>query len=234
MILFMNENNNNNNGNNVDMQQLFKAFMDFMSQQQAQTNEIITNIAKKDTVDLSRPVEEYDKAFIYDKANQDLLVDCMCLEGDASIPYGHYMVVLSDRENEKIEYTFKKYGEIIPIPLQTVVFELTNKKHSKILFKPVGKLGEIIIHVLGLEEHYNNISTILDTNAEELISKSIDEQKEIVAKAKHIQYDLFVRLRNKVALYLKDISGDITVNQIKDTLSIYDLSLYDIGLTNRE
>ena len=234
MIYFMNENNNNNNGNNVDIQQLFKAFMDFMSQQQAQTNEIITNISKKDTVDLSRPVEEYDKAFIYDKANQDCLVDCMSLEGDSTIPYGNYMVVISDRQNEKIEYTFKKYGEIIPIPLQTVVFELTNRKHSKLLFKPIGKLGEIIIHVLGLEQFYNDISIILDTNAEQLISKPIEEQKEIIANSKKISYDLFVRLRNKVALYLKDISGDITVNQIKDILSIYDLGLYDIGLTNRE
>ena len=233
-MIYLNENNNNNNGNNVDMQQLFKAFMDFMSQQQAQTNEIITNISKKDTVDLSKPVEEYDKAFIYDKANQDLLVDCMSLEGDATIPYGNHMLVIADRQNDKIEYTFKKYGEIMPIPLQTVVFELTNKKHSKILFKPVGKLGEIIIHVLGLKEHYSNISIILDTNAEELISKPIEEQKEIVANSKHINYDLFVRLRNKVALYLKDIKLDITVNQIKDILCIYDLSLYDIGLTNRE
>ena len=232
----MNENNNNNNGtnNNNNLEEMFKAFIQFMSQQQAQTNEIITNIAKKDTVDLSKPVEQYDKAFIYDKANQDLLVDCMCLEGDSTIPYGNYMVVFTDRQNEKIEYTFKKYGEVMPIPLQTVVFELTNRKHSKLLFKPVGKLGEIIIHVLGLEEHYNDISTILDTNAEELISLPIEKQKEIVANSKHISYDLFVRLRNKVALYLKDISGDITVNQIKDILCIYDLGLYDIGLTNRE
>ena len=232
----MNENNNNNNGtnNNNNLEEMFKAFIQFMSQQTQQTNELITNISKKDTVDLSRPVEEYNKAFLYDKANQDCLVDCMCLEGDSCIPYGNYMVVVSDRQNEKIEYTFKKYGEVIPIPLQTVVFELTNKKHSKILFKPVGKLGEIIIHVLGLEEHYSNISTILDTNAEQLISLPIEKQKEIVSNSKKISYDLFVRLRNKVALYLKDISGDITVNQIKDVLSIYDLSLYDIGLTNRE
>lgn len=223
----MNENNNN-------LEEMFKAFMQFMSQQQAQTNEIINNISKKDTVDLNKPVEQYDKAFIYDKANQDLLVDCMGLEGDSTIPYGNYMVVIADRENDKIEYTFKKYGEIIPIPLQTVVFELTNKKGSKLLFKPIGKLGEIIIHVLGLEQHYNDISIILDTNAEELINKPIEEQKEIVANSKQLNYDLFVRLRNKVALYLKDIRGNITINQIKDTLKIYDLTLYDIGLTNKE
>ena len=227
-----NEKNNGTNNNNLE--EMFKAFMQFMSQQYQQNNEIISNIAKRDTVDLSKPIEEYDKAFIYDKANKDLMVDCVCLEGDTTIEYGHYMVVIADRENDKIEYTFKKYGEIIPIPLQTVVFELTNKKGSKILFKPIGKLGEIIIHLLGLEKHYNDISTILDTNAEELINKPIEEQKEIVANAKHIQYDLFVRLRNRVCLYLKDIKGDITVNQIKDILSIYDLTLYDIGLTNRE
>lgn len=225
---------NNNGTNNNNLEEMFLAFMQFMSQQQQQTNEIITNISKKDTVDLSKPIEEYDKSFIYDKEHQNLLVDCMCLEGDSTIPYGNYMVVIADRENNKIEYTFKKYGEIMPIPLQTVVFELTNKKNSKLLFKPIGKLGEIIIHLLGLEQHYNDISEILDTNAEQLISKPILEQKEIVSNAKHINYDLFVRLRNKVALYLKDISGDITVNQIKDILSIYDLSLYDIGLTNRE
>lgn len=225
---------NNNGTNNNNLEEMFLAFMQFMAQQQTQTNEIISNISKKDTVDLSRPIEEYDKSFIYDKANQDLLVDCMCLEGDSTIPYGNYMVVFTDRQNEKIEYTFKKYGEIIPIPLQTVVFELTNRKHSKLLFKPIGKLGEIIIHLLGLEQFYNDISIILDTNAEELISLPIEKQKEIVSNSKHINYDLFVRLRNKVALYLKDISGDITVNQIKDILCIYDLGLYDIGLTNRE
>ena len=232
-----NEKNNKNNGtnnNNNNLEEMFRAFMQFMAQQQQQTNEIITNINKKDTVDLSKPIEEYDKTFIYDKANQDLLVDCMSLEGDTYIPYGNYMVVISDRENNKIEYTFKKYGEIIPIPLQTVVFELTNKKHSKILFKPIGKLGEIIIHLLGLEQHYNDISIILDTNEEQLINKPIEEQREIVSNAKHINYDLFVRLRNRVCLYLKDIKGDITVNQIKDVLSIYDLTLYDIELTNRE
>ena len=231
-----NEKNNKNNGtnNNNNLEEMFNAFLQFMAQQQQQTNEIITNIAKKDTVDLSKPTNEYDKAFIYDKANKDLMVDCMCLEGDTTIPYGNYMVVFTDRENDKIEYTFKKYGEIIPIPLQTVVFELTNKKHSKLLFKPIGKLGEIIIHLLGLEQHYNDISEILDTNAEELISKPIDEQREIVANSKQLNYDLFVRLRNRVCLYLKDIKGDITVNQIKDILSIYDLTLYDIELTNRE
>lgn len=227
-----NEKNNGTNNNNLE--EMFKAFMQFMSQQQQQTNEIITNISKKDTVDLSKPIEEYDKAFIYDKEHQNLLVDCMCLDGDTTIPYGHYVVDITDRENSNISYTFKKYGEIIPMPLQTVVFELTNKKHSKILFKPIGKLGEIIIHLLGLEKHYNDISTILDTNAEQLINKPIEEQKEIVSNAKHIDYDLFVRLRNRVCLYLKDIKGDITVNQIKDILSIYDLTLYDIGLTNRE
>ena len=229
------KNNNNNNGtNNNNLEEMFKAFIQFMSQQTQQTNEIIANISKKDTVDLSKPIEEYDKAFIYDKEHQNLLVDCMCLDGDTTIPYGHYVVDITDRENSNISYTFKKYGEIMPIPLQTVVFELTNKKHSKLLFKPIGKLGEIIIHLLGLEKHYNDISIILDTNAEQLINKSIDEQREIVSNAKHINYDLFVRLRNRVCLYLKDIKGDITVNQIKDILSIYDLTLYDIGLTNRE
>ena len=227
-----NEKNNGTNNNNLE--EMFKAFMQFMSQQQQQTNEIITNISKKDTVDLSKPIEEYDKAFIYDKEHQNLLVDCMCLDGDTTIPYGHYVVDITDRENSNISYTFKKYGEIIPMPLQTVVFELSNRKHSKILFKPIGKLGEIIIHLLGLEQHYNDISTILDTNAEQLINKPIEEQKEIVSNAKHINYDLFVRLRNRVCLYLKNIKGDITVNQIKDILSIYDLTLYDIGLTNRE
>ena len=230
----MSNEKNNGKNNNSNLEEMFNAFMQFMAQQQQQTNEIITNIAKKDTVDLSKPTNEYDKAFIYDKANKDLMVDCMCLEGDTTIPYGNYMVVFTDRENDKIEYTFKKYGEIIPIPLQTVVFELTNKKHSKLLFKPIGKLGEIIIHLLGLEQHYNDISEILDTNAEELISKPIDEQREIVANSKQLNYDLFVRLRNRVCLYLKDIKGDITVNQIKDILSIYDLTLYDIELTNRE
>ena len=230
----MSNEKNNGKNNNSNLEEMFNAFMQFMAQQQQQTNEIITNIAKKDTVDLSKPTNEYDKAFIYDKANKDLMVDCMCLEGDTTIPYGNYMVVFTDRENDKIEYTFKKYGEIIPIPLQTVVFELTNKKHSKLLFKPIGKLGEIIIHLLGLEQHYNDISEILDTNAEELISKPIDEQREIVANSKQLNYDLFVRLRNRVCLYLKDIKVDITVNQIKDILSIYDLTLYDIELTNRE
>ena len=229
-----NEKNNNNNGtnNNNNLEEMFLAFMQFMAQQQTQTNELITNISKKDSVDLSKPIEQYDKSFIYDKANLGLLVDCMSLDGDSTIPYGHYVVDIVDRENSNISYTFKKYGEILPIPLQTVVFELTNRKHSKLLFKPIGKLGEIIIHLLGLEQFYNDISIILDTNAEELINKAILEQKEIVAKAKQLNYDLFVRLRNKVALYLKDISGDITVNQIKDILCIYDLSLYDIGLTN--
>ena len=227
-----NEKNNGTNNNNLE--EMFKAFMQFMSQQQQQTNEIITNISKKDTVDLSKPIEEYDKAFIYDKEHQNLLVDCMCLDGDTTIPYGHYVVDITDRENSNISYTFKKYGEIIPMPLQTVVFELTNRKHSKILFKPIGKLGEIIIHLLGLEQHYNDISTILDTNAEQLINKPIEEQKEIASNAKDINYDLFVRLRNRVALYLKDIKGNITINQVKDILSIYDLTLYDIGLTNRE
>ena len=225
---------NNNGTNNNNLEEMFLAFMQFMAQQQTQTNEIISNISKKDTVDLSKPIEEYDKRFIYDKEHQNLLVDCMCLEGDSTIPYGNYMVVITDRENRNISYTFKKYGEIIPIPLQTVVFELTNSKRSKLLFKPIGKLGEIIIHLLGLEQFYNDISIILDTNAEQLINKPIEEQKEIVSNSKKISYDLFVRLRNRVALYLKDIKGDITVNQIKDTLSIYDLSLYDIGLTNRE
>lgn len=225
---------NNNGTNNNNLEEMFLAFMQFMAQQQTQTNEIISNISKKDSVDLSKPIEEYNKAFLYDKEHQNLLCDCMCLEGDSTIPYGNYMVVITDRENDKIEYTFKKYGEILPIPLQTVVFELTNRKHSKLLFRPIGKLGEIIIHLLGLEQFYNDISIILDTNAEELINKSILEQKEIVSNAKKINYDLFVRLRNRVALYLKDISGDITVNQIKDVLCIYDLTLYDIGLTNRE
>ena len=225
---------NNNGTNNNNLEEMFLAFMQFMAQQQTQTNELITNISKKDSVDLSKPIEEYDKSFIYDKEHQNLLIDCMCLEGDTTIPYGHYVVDITDRENSNISYTFKRYGEIIPIPLQTVVFELTNRKHSKLLFKPIGKIGEIIIHLLGLEQFYNDISIILDTNAEQLINKPISEQREIVSKAKQLNYDLFVRLRNRVALYLKDISGDITVNQIKDILSIYDLSLYDIGLTNRE
>ena len=203
-----------NNSNNLE--EMFAQFLQFMQQQKEKEQQ-----QNRKWEDIT--IEEVNRGHLIEF--KEAAIPVMQIQKGSPI---------CNKVVYKGKYKWNGYGDIQYMRLEDVGQMLSSdyKGTYKRALKP---LDDKIIKLFNLEEYYNLVDNVSDKDIGTLVKEPIEEQMKFVKSIKeNLGNDCFRDLRSNVCLYFINAKDDLTLGQIKEILPIYELTEFDIYLTNKE